>query len=419
LSDVDAYKWIVGEPPPTLHVHSLAKHSVLEAYLTRYVEVLTIDPRIDVLRLDIVDGMSGGGQYTRADNGDICDGSPLIFLRALRAVEAKLNLVRRKEFRIDCRFFFVDKNPDNISYLKMLISQSEFSKELGESIICIDGDFQSHSDKLIKLISQKTKGGRSIFLLDQYGYKDVPLNLLRRIFSSLPRAEILLTFGTDALIQYLNDSEEYRKILSNLGIGPDLLSDLANSRHVKMWRYLVQSHLSRSLSANSGADYFTPFFIRSRESNRAYWFIHLSKHAKARDEMVKVHWLHHNNFIHYGGAGLHMLGYDPASDDELTNQPAFEFDSSAKETSINTMLEDLVRIVHSREEMSFELLIEETANDSPATSEMFKSTLGELSIQGDIKIITPKGQERRSSAQISNQDLIVAEKQTFFDFKKR
>jgi three-Cys-motif partner protein len=64
MSD-DKYTWQLGASPPPLDDHSAAKHAVLRQYAATYVEVLTANPRREVLKLTIVDGFAGGGQYTR------------------------------------------------------------------------------------------------------------------------------------------------------------------------------------------------------------------------------------------------------------------------------------------------------------------------------------------------------------------
>jgi three-Cys-motif partner protein len=57
------HKWVPGEEPPKIRPHSLAKHRVIDAYLRRYVDVLTQNRRIPEFRLTLVDGFSGGGVY--------------------------------------------------------------------------------------------------------------------------------------------------------------------------------------------------------------------------------------------------------------------------------------------------------------------------------------------------------------------
>ena len=50
--------------------------------------------------------------------------------------------------------------------------------------------------------------------------------------------------------------------------------------------------------------------------------------------MKELHWNIKNQFVHYGGAGLLMLGYDPACPPDDTQQKAFGFDKSAHDQTM-------------------------------------------------------------------------------------
>ncbi|MCY4151391.1 MAG: hypothetical protein OXE94_04040, partial [Aestuariivita sp.] len=55
-------------------------------------------------------------------------------------------------------------------------------------------------------IKERQKSGRSIFFLDQFGYSDVRMNTIHTIFRSLERAEVVLNFAIDGLLNYLHDA---------------------------------------------------------------------------------------------------------------------------------------------------------------------------------------------------------------------
>ena len=77
------YEWDFAEPPP-IGPHSLAKHRILREYVEEYVRVLTSNPRIDRLVLNLVDGFAGGGLYVdHAAPTIIHPGSPQILLDAV------------------------------------------------------------------------------------------------------------------------------------------------------------------------------------------------------------------------------------------------------------------------------------------------------------------------------------------------
>lgn len=82
---------------------------MVRAYVERYIRVLTADPRIDVLRINFVDGFAGGRLYRH--NGSPHLGSPLLLLDTVRATAQAIRAERIKPFEIRARYFFVEHHP--------------------------------------------------------------------------------------------------------------------------------------------------------------------------------------------------------------------------------------------------------------------------------------------------------------------
>ena len=89
------YSWSIGGPLPTIEDHSRAKHDVLRAYLVNYLRILAQHPKSEGIRVTLVDGFAGGGQY-RSPTGSVVGGSPLVVLEALQEVADWLER-RRKQ----------------------------------------------------------------------------------------------------------------------------------------------------------------------------------------------------------------------------------------------------------------------------------------------------------------------------------
>ena len=58
---------------------------------------------------------------------------------------------------------------------------------------------------------------RALFLLDQYGWGAVPLELVRRIMAELRGAEVTLTFSVDHLITHLRKETAGSAAAARLG----------------------------------------------------------------------------------------------------------------------------------------------------------------------------------------------------------
>jgi three-Cys-motif partner protein len=401
----------------TIKQHSIAKHQVLRTYLLEYFRTL-VTPAQDVLRLTLVDGFAGGGCYAHESTGAVVLGSPFVFLESVTEAEALINLQRDKPLRIEANTFFVEKEAPTCRVLEATLRAEGYGERLGSDIHVLQGAFNSHAPAIVKAIhARNPRSGRSIFFLDQYGYNAVPAPLIGSIFRELPAAEVILTFNVDSFITYANDATA-ANLSEQLGI-PDIfrgrsIQDIKANE--KDFRLFIQSCLYQRLVESCGAAFYTVFFIRTT-GHGDYWLVHLSQHPRARDVMTRVHWMKNNNFIHYGGAGIHMfraLGYSPARDEAFTGQSSlgFCFDEPAAATSVSTLMEQLPRLILARPEgLSFGELFAATCNTSPADSDKYKQALATLAQHKEIQIVSAKGSHRHSASTIVDGDRLVAHRQ--------
>lgn len=407
------YDWSGG--PADIEQHSIAKHAVLRAYLARYFSTLVSSPRQDVLRLTLVDGFAGGGQYIHRDTKALVLGSPFICLDAVAEAEVRLNLDRRKPVKLDVNYFFVEKDKAACQRLEKILRERNYAPRLGVDIHVQHARFQDQAEKIIDAVQKRSpRVGRSIFVLDQYGYSEVPGQLIRHIFTSLPAAEVILTFGVDSLLTYANEQTFTPEAMAELGLddvlGGRSLDDIKQSE--RDWRLFIQSGLYRGLVNKCGARHYTPFFIRNNQGHGDYWLIHLSMHHRARDVMTEVHWNTQNQFIHYGGAGLdmfHVVGYDPSQDSTFAGQQrlGFEFDDVARGNSIGMLMEQIPRLVYaSPEGLTFGELFATTCNTSPASAEIYREAIANLIHEKALEVVGEDGATRRS-AQIKTTDRLL------------
>jgi len=329
----------------------------------------------------------------------------------MRAVEAAINIDRTVPFSLNARYYFVDRKKQYISYLENRIREYGFSRLLEQDFCkCIVGEFSDKVDAIITDVNQKGRGKHSIFLLDQYGYIDATLGLIKKIFDNVSGAEVILTFAADKLIDFFNTSEKYTGLMKRLGIDPTK-SDVTTNRGQMIWRYQMESWIAKQLHEESGAKYFTRFFIVSSKSNRAYWLLHYSNHLRAHDEMVRIHWAVQNHFAHYGTAGINkfpILGFDP----ERIGFQELNFDADAKTLSHDALLEDLPPIAHAhRDGIRVDALRAIIANHTPADMNILKNVFNQLRDQKIWEIRTEVGGERRSANGIRGTDIIIPTQQ--------
>jgi three-Cys-motif partner protein len=408
------HDWTIGKEPPEIRPHSLAKHRVFKAYLERYVSVLTANVRQQQLRLTLIDGFAGGGRYLDSRTNEERPGSPLIMLEAMAVAADQAQELRSKPFDLDVQYIFVEKNPETLDYLRQVLAESKYAPLLGDRIQLIQGEFTEHISDITGFVKKHGRAGRAIFTLDQFGYRDVPLPAIRDILATLGNAEVILTFATDFLIDYLSESEQTQRILENVGIAIPSRT-IKTAKEERDWRRTIQFALHREIPARTEAKFYTPFFIRSEDSHRDFWLIHLSGHFRARDVMVGLHWKESTSFAHYGRSGLRMLGYDQRLDADWTKQdmlPGFYFDDTALVASQEELLEQLPNWIYEyKDGIVFTELFSKLTNDCPVTAEIMKGVLSDLVVEGVIEVRDKSGSKIRRSRLQQDSDIIIPSRQ--------
>ena len=315
---VKGYSWSLNDKLPTIEDHSLAKHEVLRAYLLNYLRILAQNPNSEGIRVTLVDGFAGGGRY-KTPAGSIVGGSPLILLGALQEARTLVTLDRqqrniRKPYVIHAHVHLIEQNADTCAYLRKVIAETPDASASNTAVSIYQGDFnQKLPDILADIRSRQKKNGRSVFILDQYGWSQVNLEAVKRIFSELPFAEVFLTWMVDNLINFLSEKmvDKLNPALQRAGLGSALTAEQllaikngdSGADGDLTWRRAIQSIMAEQIRTVSGATYCTPFYIVPRSSRRGYWLLHLAQHLRANEEMKRIHW-ENNNLHHPGGSGF-------------------------------------------------------------------------------------------------------------------
>lgn len=341
------FRWHPDEPPPLIEEHSKAKLAVLRSYLRAYFDKLGANLRRDELKLDLVDGFAGGGSFR--DGGDVVPGTPLIMIEESEKAEERLNEGRRKKLRLDCKFYFTEKELSHTDHLKKTLRERGYAQD-DDKIVVRNGRFEDEVEGILTEIRRRQpRIGRSIFLLDQTGYSQVSVQLVRRIFRALPGAEVILTFGAEMLVNHLSLSPSIIKAVAPLGITEPQIQEMIEQKDGAGGRAIAQRYLRPHIREATGAAYDTPFFVRPERSRRALWLLHLSGHPVARDVMIQRHWENRNTFEHYGHGGFGMLGWDALESETL---PLFRFsgidEKKMQEDLLNSMPNQLARLASER-----------------------------------------------------------------------
>jgi three-Cys-motif partner protein len=338
-------------------------------------------------------------------------------LEAIQESEVRNNQGRIKPRTIRSQHYFVDVKPENIACLHAVLAARGHASRVGSDVHLHSAEFT----QALPIIAQKLKlfgkGERVLFLLDQYGYGDVPFPKIKWIFQNLSSAEVLLTFNVDFLVTYLADRQANRKAISNIGLDHHVpwstLKEL-KAHQPRNWQYIIQRFLSEGIKQESGAEYMTVFFIRPAGNNpMAYWFIHLANNYRANDVMKKIHWKYGNNFSHMLSPSS-FFGYDANRDIALTGQPDLlldehHFDDATADRIRDELSELLPGQVYDRERQPFSGLMTGLTNYTMADELRVKQALDMAIATGDVLAVGKDGKtKRRKGTSIKSTDTLIA-----------
>ncbi|WP_081837624.1 three-Cys-motif partner protein TcmP [Xanthobacter sp. 91] len=411
------YDWKLGQPLPKIGTHSIAKHDVFARYIERYINILSSNPRRRELNLTVVDGFCGGGAYQHGST--IVAGSPLRLLRAVKAAEAGLTITRQNGFATKSQFFFIDKRHEHTEFLSHELLNSEFKRNIGKSIFISTGLFEEKVTEIIQAIKARGPSHRALFFLDQYGWSAVSFATIRQIFATLRNPEVLITFSVDSLIDYFSDATAKTMGWQAIELDPAMGEAIKALKTEQGQRQLIQGMLYKHIIGSTGADYYTPFFIRSADSRRSYWLLHLSKHTRARDEMARLHWSMSNAFVHPGGAGFNALGFNPSIN---SNQAKLEFDFGvdARKDSLAAAIDQLPRLVRddapdAATPVTIGDLFRAHCNETPLTFELVSEAVVQLrDAYNEIDIFTEEGRPRPAAKALNWTDQVRTRPQKSF-----
>lgn len=405
------YKWAIGESLPELDEHSQAKHRIISDYIQRYVEVYMSNTAIERLPLSIVDGFAGGGKYKNVLTNDIADGSPFVILNAIHAVEQRINQGRIKPRSIDAQYFFIDCIKQHTDFLRNEIQKSQYKDLIDDSIIVQTDEFAKAAPAVIDAIHRRNRSQRSLFILDQYAYKDVPFNTVHYILSKLHGSEVILTFNVNAILNYISDNEANRMALANIHLEKHInWQRLTLLKEAGQWKRAVQEQLANAIYKASGARHITLFFITPK-AGLTYWLVHLSKVYRARDVMMSLHWKHSNSsFSHHLSEGLFSLGYTAIETPgqlgfDLVTE--FDFGEDAERRCVQRLSEDISRLIFAHSEpITFANLVDSIGSHTPAAEYQIRQALTRSLKSGELRIRMPSGKSLGSATQAKPEDLI-------------
>ena len=248
--------------------HTEGKHLVLREYLKAWLPILgKVSGRIL-----FIDGFAGPGEY---EGGE--EGSPVIAMRTLAEHSAKI--------RAEVVFLFIEKDERRARHLKGLVDRRRPRLPPTAKVLVRKGDFDSQmTEALDQLDEQKGLMAPALVMIDPFGVKGMPMDVIRRILAN-PKCEVYASFMWESMNRFFSTPEFEGPLDELFGTGDwRSANDLAEKERRDFLYGLYRSQLKEA-----GAEQVVHFDLYA--GNRLRYSIFFGTgHTKGSDRMKKAMW---------------------------------------------------------------------------------------------------------------------------------
>lgn len=257
-----------------LEPHTAAKHRILRGYLDAWFPILARYP--GVKRILYLDGFAGPGEY---DDGE--DGSPVIALKAV--------LEHSQQLPATVRLVFVESDPSRYKHLCSVLKRYDAQVRATNKSVEIVSPFQEHCETLIRrTISEYNRRGEpfgpALVFLDQFGYSDVPLDLIAAIMKH-QSCEVFSYLHGDGIRRFLGDETKHTAISTAFG-GDSWKKALVLPQHERV--QFLAAEYRRVLKAKAGVQYVWTFSMHGEGNKLLYWLFFCTNHRRGLEEMKRA-----------------------------------------------------------------------------------------------------------------------------------
>lgn len=260
--------------------HTLAKHGILKRYLQAWMAILSRQsaqvPRGSKSIL-YVDGFAGPGIYAKNEPG-----SPIVAIRT--ALDHQGNLP------VPVRFLFIELDRDRFDSLQRQIASLEPEFRNSEKVAGAEarrGDCTTVLSALAENPDQLGgKFGPAMVFLDQFGYSQVPIDLIGQIMR-WEQCEVLSYLNWDHLNRYLSDPNKASGITD--AFGTDVWQEAIVMPTDKRRAFLLRLYKT-ALQKRGGAKYVLDFAMYDANDSLLYWLFFSTNHIRGLEEMKKAMW---------------------------------------------------------------------------------------------------------------------------------
>lgn len=260
--------------------HTFAKHQILETYLKAWMLIMSRQShRIGISETELlfVDGFAGPGCYAGGE-----DGSPILAIKSV--------LSHSHDLPIPIRFLFIEQVKKRHALLISAIEQYKEQINKSPRIKSIQikrGDCETILNNVLDNFEKNNrKLGPAFFFLDQSGFSDVSMQLIRRIMSQ-PICEVFSYLNWDHMNRFLVDETKWPSLDKTFG-GQEWRKALTIESH-KRPVFILNTYKS-ALKERGSSKYVWYFAMCDTNDKLLYWLFFSTNNLRGLEEMKRAMW---------------------------------------------------------------------------------------------------------------------------------
>ncbi|SMD44995.1 three-Cys-motif partner protein [Aquiflexum balticum DSM 16537] len=253
--------------------HSEVKVRLLNLYIQKYLNILSRAQGIE--KVNLYDLFCGEGIY---ENGG--EGSPIIFLKAIREIYYRNQAGKHKIIQVDC--VFNDLETWKTEKVKSIVESKKLHYPIFGDLRFRNVDYTDAVPLVVDQIS-KSKKSKAFVFIDPYGYKDIRASQIKSILET-KKAEVLLFLPTHHMFRFEKKGRP-KAFMS-------FIEDLIPEKH---WPnsptgIVFIENLKSAFREYLGDEYFVETFIITRDVNQFFCLFFFTSHIYGFDKMLEAKW---------------------------------------------------------------------------------------------------------------------------------
>ena len=256
--------------------HTLAKHGIFRSYLEAWAAILS-NASFAASELLLVDGFAGPGEYATGEPG-----SPVVALSAI--------LDHSRTLPKPVRCVFIEKDVKRHQHLCARLARDHARTSASSRVIVDDpirGDCEFEIRKLIaKRKADRKPLGPALFFLDQFGYSQISMSLLKEIMSN-GQCEVFSYLNCQRLSPYIADSTKAAAITDAYG-DESWRAAIALEGDARQ-QCLITTYME-AIRKNAWVEFVWSFAMFDTGAHLLHWLVFSTNSLSGLENMKKAMW---------------------------------------------------------------------------------------------------------------------------------